>query len=175
MTISKSILGVTGEYYVAAELVKRNIYAQLTLGNQKRTDLLIFSEEHDRLLKVEVKCKQGNEWPNCRGIYQHDTFIVFVDFKGLKETQRPDFYILNLDDWKEFVVNKEIEYMDKYPDRETKIENNILVLLSEINKQGKPYMGISVRPKDIEQFKERWDKIQNELRNANLDVDSASE
>ncbi|MBI9037603.1 MAG: hypothetical protein JEY97_05670 [Bacteroidales bacterium] len=57
MKIRKSILGVSGEYYVAAELGKRNIYAQLTLGNQKRTDLLIFSEENDKLLKIEVKCK----------------------------------------------------------------------------------------------------------------------
>ena len=59
MKIGKSILGITGKYYVAAELGKRNIYAQLTLGNQKRADLLIFSEENDKLLKIEVKCRQG--------------------------------------------------------------------------------------------------------------------
>ena len=40
--IDKTILGVAGEYYVAAELGRRNVYAQLTLGNQKRVDLLIF-------------------------------------------------------------------------------------------------------------------------------------
>ena len=165
MTIGKSILGVTGEYYVAAELGKRNVYAQLTLGNQKRTDLLIFSEENEKLLKVEVKCKQGSEWPNCKGIYQQDSFIIFVDFKDLNETQRPDFYVLNETDWKELVIRKEKDYKKKYANRETKIENNVLVLLSEINKQGKPYVGCGVKPKDIEQFKERWDKILNELEN----------
>ena len=134
MTIGKSILGVTGEYYVAAELGKRNVYAQLTLGNQKRTDLLIFSEENEKLLKVEVKCKQGSEWPNCKGIYQQDSFIIFVDFKDLNETQRPDFYVLNETDWKELVIRKEKDYKKKYANRETKIENNVLVLLSEINK-----------------------------------------
>ena len=43
MKIDKSILGVAGEFAVASELCKRNIYAQLTLGNQKRVDLLVFS------------------------------------------------------------------------------------------------------------------------------------
>ena len=32
MKIEKSILGVAGEFAVAAELCRRNIYAQLTLG-----------------------------------------------------------------------------------------------------------------------------------------------
>lgn len=159
MKINKSILGITGEYFVAAELGKRNIYAQLTLGNQKRTDLLIFTEENEKLLKIEVKCKQGNEWPNCKGIYQRDSFLVFVDFKGLGEIQRPDFYILDEGDWKALIINKEKEYNEKHPDRKTKIENNVLFLLSELNKQGKPYTGYGIKPKDIEQFKEKWDKI----------------
>ena len=165
MKISKSILGVAGEYYVAAELGKRNIYAQLTMGNQKRTDLLIFLEDYDKLLKIEVKCKQGIEWPNCKGIFQQDSFLVFVDFKDIKEDQRPVFYILSTDDWKKIVIFKEQEYNLKYPDRKTKIEKNVLVLLSEINKQGIPYSGCGIKPKDIEQFKERWDKILDEFKN----------
>ncbi len=164
MKIGKSILGVTGEYYVAAELGKRNIYAQLTLGNQKRTDLLIFSEGNDKLLKIEVKNKQGYEWPNCKGINQKDSFIVFVDFKDLSETQRPDFYILNEKDWRDLVIKKEAEYKVKYPERKTVIEENVLILLDEVNKQGVPYKGCGVRPKDIESFKESWDKILNELK-----------
>lgn len=162
MEISRSILGVTGEYYVAAELGKRNIYAQLTLGNQKRTDLLIFSEEHDKLLKIGVKCKQGHEWPNCKGIHQKDSFIVFVNFKELQEDARPDFYILNEQDWAEIVLRKEKEYKLKHPDRQTAVQDNVLVLLSEV-KNGKPYMGCGVNPKDLEIFNERWDKILNAI------------
>lgn len=165
MKISKSILGVTGEYYVAAELGKRNIYAQLTLGNQKRTDLLIFSDESDKLLKIEVKNKQGNEWPNCKGIYQKESFIVFVNFKGISENQRPEFYILSEKDWSELIVKKEKEYNKKYPDRRTEIKNNVLILLDEVNKQGKPYMGYGIKPVDIDMFKENWDTILNELKN----------
>lgn len=164
MKISKSILGVAGEYYVAAELGKRNIYAQLTLGNQKRTDLLIFSEENDKLLKIEVKSKQGYEWPSCKGIHQKDSFIVFVDFKNINETQRPDFYILNEKDWSDLVIRKETEYNKKHPERRTLIENNVLISLDEVNKQGIPYKGCGVKPMDIEGFKENWENIIKELK-----------
>ena len=127
MKIEKSILGITGEYYTAAELGKRNIYAQLTLGNQKRADLLIFSEDNDKLLKIEVKSKQGNEWPGCKGIYQKDSFIIFVDFKDSNETQRPDFYILNEKDWRELVIKKEIYYHGKNSNLITEINNKCQV------------------------------------------------
>jgi len=35
--LSKENIGLVGEYLVAAELCKRDIYAQLTLGNHKKT------------------------------------------------------------------------------------------------------------------------------------------
>lgn len=150
---------------MAAGLGKRNIYAQLTLGNQKRADLLIFSEENDKLLKIEVKCKQGNEWPNCKGIYQKDSFIVFVDFKDIEKTQRPDFYILSEMDWGKLIRVKENGYKEKHPTMRTEIKDNVLILWDEMNSQGKPYMGYGIKSKDIEQFKERWDKISCELTN----------
>jgi hypothetical protein len=159
MKINKSILGVTGEYYVAAELGKRNVYAQLTLGNQKKSDLLIFSEENENFFKIEVKNKQGSEWPNCIGINQINSFIVFVDFQNLKDYERPIFYILTQKDWSELVKIKEAEYNAKYPARRTFVENNVLILLDEVNKHGKPYRGCGIKPKDVERFKEDWNKI----------------
>jgi len=163
MPVEKALLGIAGEYLVAAELAKRNVYAQLTLGNRKRTDLLVLSDETGKMLKIEVKCKQAQEWPNCKGIYQKDSFIVFVDFKNLGEKQRPDFYILSVADWKAFVAGKERDYNLKHPERKTEInDQNVLVLLDEV-KNGKSYQGSGVKPKDIEQHKERWDKIMGAL------------
>ena len=93
MKIEKSILGVAGEFAVAAELCRRNIYAQLTLGHQKRIDLLALLHDGN-MLRIEVKAKQGREWPNCKGIYGDNTFIIFVDYREKAATERPDFYVL---------------------------------------------------------------------------------
>ncbi len=105
MGIAKDTLGLAGEYAVASELCRRGVYAQLTLGNLKRTDLLVQSD--GQLLKVQVKAKQGRAWPGIKGIHGSDIVLVFVDYQHKTLMDRPDFYILNADDWKA-AVKKEI-------------------------------------------------------------------
>src|SRR5712692_3635123 len=99
MKVEKSILGIAGEFAVAAELCRRNVYAQLTLGNQKRVDLLTLSRS-GIFLKIEVKAKQGPSWPSVKGLSPGEAFLVFVDFADRRDTDRPDFYILSSDDWR---------------------------------------------------------------------------
>ncbi|MGD9698030.1 MULTISPECIES: hypothetical protein [unclassified Acinetobacter] len=99
--ISKENIGLVGEYLVAAELCKRGIYAQLTLGNHKKTDLLI--ETDDGAGCVSVKTKRGTTWPKVKGIWKECDFIVFVDFKDKSINDIPDFYVLNTNDWKEII------------------------------------------------------------------------
>jgi hypothetical protein len=89
--IEKSIVGIAGEFAVATELCRRNIYAQFTLGNRKRTDLLTLSQD-GVFLKVEVKTKQSRDWGHIRGLPSgSDAFLVFVDFHKKRETERADF------------------------------------------------------------------------------------
>ncbi|MCX6831840.1 MAG: hypothetical protein NT028_06840 [candidate division Zixibacteria bacterium] len=155
MSISRSTLGVASEFIVAGELGRRNIYAQPTFGHQKRTDLLIFGEKN-RLLKLEVKGKQGREWPNCRGIFGKNVILVFVDFAGKEEMDRPDFYILTVADWVAF-AKREIA---KHPNKKIELDKeNVPVWHGEINRNGQPYRGMGVRPEQIIKCKEQWSKI----------------
>jgi hypothetical protein len=97
LLIEKELLGLAGEYAVAAELCKRRIYAQLTLGNHKSTDLLVESESS--MLRISVKTKQGKQWPAVKGIYRLDEFIVFLDYENKGVQDLPDFYILDRKYW----------------------------------------------------------------------------
>ena len=106
MTISKECIGLAAEFAVASELCKRGIYAQLTFGNKKRTDLLVMTD-HEIFTRIEVKAKQGATWPNCKGIYGNNVFLVLVDFANKNEDERPDFYVMNSEDWLSF-IKKEI-------------------------------------------------------------------
>jgi len=159
MAVEKSILGLAGEFAVAAELCRRNTYAQLTLGYRKRTDLLVLSEA-GRFHKVEVKAKQGRDWPNCRGIWEEGSFLVFVDFSGKEGTERPDFYVLTPQEWRA-VVEAEVErYRTKHPDRRIEIsDKNVAIFLDECDRQGKPYQGIGVSPELVVEHREAWSKI----------------
>jgi hypothetical protein len=157
--IEKSILGVAGEFAVAAELCRRNIYAQLTLGHRKRTDLLVVGE-NGRMFRIEVKAKQGRDWPACRGISDKGSFLVFVDFADKSVMERPDFYVLTVGDWRTFLKRAVARYRKDHPDRRVKIrDDNVVVFEDERNRYDKPYEGCGVKAEDIQSHKEVWGKL----------------
>jgi len=49
------ISGLAGEFFVAAELLKREIQTSITLGNAKSIDLFAFNESTGRSFNVQVK------------------------------------------------------------------------------------------------------------------------
>ncbi len=155
--MDKDKVGLAAEFAVASELFRRNIYAQLTLGHQKQTDLLIF-DENNELLRIEVKGKQVKNWPNCTGIYGKNVVLVLVDFEDKGDMQRPDFYILTEGDWLDY-VKTEIKRLAEKGKRIELDHKNVPVFIDEKNKQGNPYRGMGVDPSKISFHKERWDKI----------------
>jgi hypothetical protein len=170
--IDKSVLGVAGEFMVAAELCRRNIYTQPTFGHQKRMDLLAFGPG-GRMLRIEVKSKQDREWPQCRGIVGPDVYLVFVDFEKRLPQDRPDFFVLSSLDWLDTITTARDGYITKHPDRRAIItDENLLRLPDEVNAKGQEYVGFSVRPENIQDHKEAWTKIDDAL-NARREIEKA--
>jgi len=151
--ISKELLSLAGEFAVASELCRRGIYAQLTLGLRKRTDLLV--ETDTAMLRIQVKAKQINKW-TCKGIFGENIMLVLVDYENKTLDKRPDFYVLTPSDWESFVrwwLSDEIS--------EGKVVlNNENCPIWASSKGGKPYEGTDVLPGDITEHKERWDKVE---------------
>lgn len=147
---SKELLGLAGEYAVASELCKRGIYAQLTLGHHKSTDILIESEY--QMLRVQVKAKQYGTWPAVKGIYKKDDFLILVDFKGKNIDERPDFYILSIRNWKN-LINKEKQ---KYS--EVRIDDKLCVHYSD------GWKGLNIKLSHVMNYKEKWEKIINRAK-----------
>lgn len=159
VAIEKSILGVAGEFAVASELCRRKIYAQLTLGHRKRTDLLVDGGPAG-MLRIEVKAKQGRDWPACKGIAAPDSFLVFVDFQGKSDVERPDFYVLSAGDWRAIIEREVQRYKTQHPDRRVEItDDNVVRYLDEVDKYGRPYEGTGIRVDHIRTHKEAWHKI----------------
>ena len=76
MRLPKELVGLSAEYAVACALCRRNIYAQLTLGNRKRTDILI--ETDNGMARIQVKGKTGTNWPHCKGIFREKPLRCFM-------------------------------------------------------------------------------------------------
>jgi len=160
----RNMIGLAAEYAVAAELCRRGIYAQLTLGHQKKTDLLVFSQA-GLVARVEVKAKLGGEWPNCKGIAGPRVFIVFVDYENRDPADQPDFYVLSVRDWRAVLERRVEEIRAKSPKRRIEITSeNVAVFPDQIRAGGRPYEGMSIRPPDIERHRDRWGKVSKAIR-----------
>lgn len=155
MKIDKQTIGLAAEFAVASELCRRNIYAQLTLGLRKRTDLLI--ETESEMLRIQVKGKQGAQWPNLKGVSGKDIFLVLVDFYGKKVDERADFYILTPADWLDY-VKSQVEFFKKKGMRIEVDEEGVPIWVDQI-RHGVPYRGLSIEAQEVQRHKEKWSKI----------------
>jgi hypothetical protein len=73
------ISGLAGEFFVAAELLKRGLQTSVTFGNAKAIDLLTVHPETGRTLAVQVKAlRSKNYFPIKPKSVKRDHIYVFV-------------------------------------------------------------------------------------------------
>ena len=92
--MEKYILNLAGEYRVCAELLRRNLFASVTIGNLKGADIHIITDRR-KVIVVEVKTTAS------------DRFVTGFFQKYKTETDpHPDFWVLCklCDDGDEFYV-----------------------------------------------------------------------
>ncbi len=100
MKIDKYHLNLAGEYRVAAELLKRGIFAAVTLGNMKGADV-IATGPNRRTAIIEVKASNSNRFVT--GFFQryktpespHPTFWVLCAFKPGAEFNTERAFVLS--------------------------------------------------------------------------------
>jgi hypothetical protein len=91
--IPKNNTGLSGEYFVAAELYRRGWSVGLTIGNAKAVDL--FAEKDSRLITIQVKTiykKKHNGWPIMKDRIKANCYYIFVNLNADK-MELPDYFI----------------------------------------------------------------------------------
>ena len=144
---------------MASELCRRGHYAQLTLGSHKKTDLLVEVESNassKTFRRISVKAKFGSAWPKVTGIADKGDILIFVDFKGKEDSERPDFYVLDIDAWRT-VVKAKLKKLESTGSKIDKKTNTLYWEPWEGNDKG--WRGCVVRPVDIANFKEQWKNV----------------
>ncbi|MDD5312830.1 MAG: aspartate ammonia-lyase [Dehalococcoidia bacterium] len=101
MAKEKILTGVSGEYFVAAELSKRGYVASITLRNTRGIDILVSNSEASLTVGIQVKTNTGNRksWilnKKAENYSEKNLFYVFVNLKSTNE--RPDYYIVPSED-----------------------------------------------------------------------------
>lgn len=127
--IPRNNTGLSGEYFVAAELYRRGWSVGMTIGNAKAVDLFAEKDNNRNAIQVKAIYKKKNVgWPIMRDNIKHGVMYVFVNLNA-DRMDKPDFFIC---------TSKEA--YDKVNQYETR---GI----------------ISITSLDTKEFKDRWDKL----------------
>jgi hypothetical protein len=94
--ISSIFSGISGQYFVAAELSRREYVATVTLRNTCGIDILAASADSSRSVGIQVKTNQGRRkhWllnRKCETLHEAGMFYIFVNLNGLN---MPAFHIV---------------------------------------------------------------------------------
>jgi hypothetical protein len=92
----KNIIGVAGEYFVAAELSRRGLIATLTLKNTPNIDVIATTIDGAKTANIQVKTKQNPygwrlDKKNEEIMPGKNFFMIFVD---LHKSDKIDYYII---------------------------------------------------------------------------------
>ncbi len=91
------LVGVSGEYFVAAELSRRGYVASITLRNTRGIDILAANSDASRSVGIQVKTNRGKKkvWvlnEKAENDVATSLFYVFVNLNGPDE--RPAYHVV---------------------------------------------------------------------------------
>ena len=58
----KYAVGMAGEHFVAAELLRRGVLASVTIGNAKKADVIARNLESSKIEVIEIKSSSLKQW-----------------------------------------------------------------------------------------------------------------
>jgi hypothetical protein len=96
MARATGLTGAAGEYYIAAELSRRDWLATVTIKNSPGTDVLAQRRGGARLVAIQAKTSWGTSWQlgtkDERPSSRNTEWYVLVSLRG--EFERPSFYVV---------------------------------------------------------------------------------
>jgi len=105
--IPRNNTGLSGEYFVAAELYRRGWSVGMTIGNAKAIDM--FAEKDNKRISIQVKSiykKKNIGWPIMLDKIIKDCFYIFVNLNA-DIMSMPEFYICTSEEAKNNVKQYE--------------------------------------------------------------------
>jgi hypothetical protein len=129
--LESTLVGVAGEYFVAAELSRRGYLASITLRNSRGIDIIASSADASRSISIQVKTSSGRgpKWiltKKAESYAAENHYYVFVLLRGIGG--RPDFYIVPSKVVAEYTSRTHREWLkgtkaDGTPHRDSAIRN----------------------------------------------------
>ena len=160
----KNLIGLAGEFLVAAELNRRGIHAAVTYGSSKSADVYAFQKDANRAVRIEVKSTPAGskKWLVGRKAtlpenWRTNVFYVLVllpppvgpgsaKTNAVRGVHSPRFYVLESEELGHLLAEEHDKYLAGYHIRNRK----------EFTAKGVPQLPIRL----AEIHEDRWDKIE---------------
>lgn len=112
--LESTLVGVAGEYFVAAELSARSHIASITLRNSRGIDILASNSDASKTVSIQVKTNSGGKpvWllsKSAETFVSATHFYVFVRL-GAK-VERPEYHIVPSCDVAEFAATSHANWL----------------------------------------------------------------
>ncbi|MFZ1519451.1 MAG: group I intron-associated PD-(D/E)XK endonuclease [Ignavibacteriaceae bacterium] len=128
--ITRNSTGLSGEYFVAAELLRRGFNVAITMGNAKAIDLI--AEKKGKTFPIQVKSiykKKNVGWPILKSKIKAKHYYVFVNLNA-DLLEQPEYFICTAGEAKRKIkeyatrgiLNMYLINNEKYLDRWDKIK-----------------------------------------------------
>jgi hypothetical protein len=146
MALDKYHLSLAGEYRVASELLKRDIFATITFGNAKGADLYAIGPT-GRTAIIEVKSSNSSKFVT--GFYQkyrdemrdHPNFWVLY---SMTDVDTEEFYVLSHAEMAKAQGNR------NYPGKTMTYAEHAVAVAKGVD---------NVLAKDLQKYRSAWSKI----------------
>ena len=161
----KALLGMAGEFLVAAELNRRNIHAAVTYGSSKATDIYAFHREANAAIRIEVKTTLASSKKWILGHkaaqpqnWMSNVFYVLVQLPPpippteaptveMLARHTPRFYVLASPELGRLLQREHQRYLAAYRDRNKR----------EFTAKGVPQLPTHL----ASPYENQWEKIEN--------------
>lgn len=109
----KYSVGMAGEHFVVAELLRRGVSASVTMGNAKRADVIAVNIDSTKVVIVEVKSSKKKEWLVGNSLPQPSSQPwVFVQIPA--DGSSPRYFILTARELHDVLSPGNTEYRRKF-------------------------------------------------------------
>lgn len=114
----KHTIGLSGEFLVAGELLRRGIVAAVTYGNAKKADVIAVSGSH--ALSIEVKTTSQPKWVVGNKLPLRDETLWVLVHLPSDEKESPTYFILSGKELHDLLLPQHKAYLSQYREKHGK-------------------------------------------------------
>ncbi len=133
----KYLLGMAGEFFVAAQLQRLGIAAAVTYGNAKQADVVAFSAE--KSVVIEVKSTSEPKWVVGGTVPAASNKPWVFVYLPAEHTEAPCYYVLSGEQLHNIVAPPDAEYRRKYKEKRGVEYGNRRGIVNLTREQAGPY------------------------------------